>query len=98
MGGTPLSYVHGKNAGKIYSLLIKSGAVTGEPFLDAVLLGDVAKINALLEDGAKINAIEKFTGNTALHFAVMSRNTKIAEMLIHKGIDINAKNKDNRKF
>ena len=86
---TPLICVQGKDTSKIYSFLVKSGATTGVPFLDAVLLGDAAKIDALLKGGAKINVREKYTGNTALHFAVKARNAGIAEMLIHKGIDIN---------
>ncbi|MCL2744773.1 MAG: ankyrin repeat domain-containing protein [Planctomycetaceae bacterium] len=96
LGGTPLSYVGGENcenAGQIYSLLVKSGATTGKPLLDAVLLGNAAKINALLESGTNINATDKFTGNTALHFAVIARNTEIVKILIHKGINANAKNK-----
>jgi len=95
---TPLICVQGKDTSKIYSFLVKSGATTGVPFLDAVLLGDAAKIDALLKGGAKINVREKYTGNTALHFAVKARNAGIAEMLIHKGIDINAKNREQDPF
>ena len=89
---TPLIYVQGENANKIYSILVQSGATTGKPLLDAVLLGDTAKIDALLEGEANINIRENFTKNTALHFAVKARNADIAEILIDKGIDINAKN------
>ena len=58
----------------------------------AVLIGDLAKVKSLIEEGADINAKDA-SGNTPLYYAIQQRNEDIAELLIAKGADVNAKNK-----
>ena len=46
----------------------------------------------LISSGADINISGPFGGGTALHFSVNEGHKEIAELLITKGADINAKN------
>jgi len=49
---------------------------------------------ALLENGAKIDVVDKL-GRTPLHYAVILRDIKIAQLLLDKGADVNKR--DNTK-
>lgn len=47
----------------------------------------------LLDKGAAINAIEKHTGNTALHTAVIKNRPEIVELLLERGAKTDIENK-----
>jgi len=53
--------------------------------------GDLAKVAALLQDGADANAPGKF-GGTALSFSVSGRHQDVAELLLDHGANVNATN------
>lgn len=50
-------------------------------------------MEVLLENGANISALNDHN-ETALHWAAVNPNAKIADLLIKKGIDVNHKNDD----
>lgn len=51
--------------------------------------GNTEKVLELLNDGADINATDKF-GNTPLHFAIRHKHQQVASVLIKNGANINA--------
>ncbi len=59
---------------------------------DAALLGKTAKVKALLNKGADVNAQDK--GVTTLMVAAFGGHTEIVKLLLDKGADVNAKFKD----
>ena len=59
--------------------------------LETAAYGKVKKIKQLIEDGAEINAKDKY-GYTPLHNAACHRNIKVVKQLIKDGAEINAKN------
>ncbi|MDB4713097.1 ankyrin repeat domain-containing protein [bacterium] len=62
------------------------------PIHDAVIFGDLAGVQAELDKGADVNAKDiTWDGWTPLHWAVMSQGREIAELLIAKGANIEAK-------
>lgn len=46
-----------------------------------------------LKNGVDVNSISLISSNTALHYAVIERNTKIVKFLLKRGANINAQNK-----
>jgi hypothetical protein len=58
---------------------------------EAVLLGDIKKVEEAITVGADVNARDR-RGHTLLHIAVERGNKEIAELLIAKGADVNPKN------
>jgi ankyrin repeat protein len=59
------------------------------PLHIAALAGDLAKVKALIEEGANVNA-KNMWGETALHYAAEKGHKEVVELLIAKGADINA--------
>ena len=102
-GFTPLMMALHWNHPDVADFLLDVGAVpTGESPLwgsalrIAVREGRRAIINHLLRSGAKLNVAEAWSGNTALHEAVMYRNYEAIETLITGGVDVKALNKDGK--
>jgi len=60
------------------------------PLGAAATVGDYALAQALLVNGAKISDASK--GETALHAAIAERHGNVAELLIDRGADVNARN------
>jgi cytohesin len=60
------------------------------PLGAASTVGDRALAEALLAHGAKIS--DASTGETPLHAAIAERHGDVAELLIDKGADVNARN------
>lgn len=58
------------------------------PWHDAVRSADIARVKALLESGANVNALDE-RGQTALMNAVIWGNLELAHVLIQNGADIN---------
>jgi ankyrin repeat protein len=60
-----------------------------DPLHIAALAGDLAKLRALIEEGADVNA-KNMWGETALHYAAERGHKEVVELLIAKGADISA--------
>jgi ankyrin repeat protein len=60
--------------------------------IDTAKKGDTAKVNALLNKGADVNAKDK-DGKTALMAASEKGHTEIVKTLIDNGANVNAKSK-----
>ena len=60
-----------------------------EEFLKAVENKDIPKINALLKQGANINARESINGHFALQYAINSPDAALVKLLLDKGADVN---------
>ncbi|HXA52915.1 MAG TPA: ankyrin repeat domain-containing protein, partial [Candidatus Acidoferrum sp.] len=74
----------------VVKLLLEKGAkLDGTEILAATVANDMATIRLLLEKGANVNAKHP-TGITPLHNAAANGNTKLAEMLLARGADVNA--------
>jgi ankyrin repeat protein len=52
---------------------------------------EIGDIESLLEDGADVNAISPYNGETPLHVAVFWGRADIAELLLQRGAEVNAK-------
>jgi len=63
-----------------------------KPLNQAVVDGDIDRVKSDISSGADVNS--KYMGWTLLHIAVRNKRTEIAQLLIDKGADVNAK--DNR--
>jgi ankyrin repeat protein len=60
----------------------------------AVQDGDIEKVQALILDGAKVNAFDQ-VDKTPLHYAVEKEDFKLIDLLLAAGADPNAHNKAN---
>jgi hypothetical protein len=49
--------------------------------------GSPSTIDSLLKSGAKLNAVDRWEGQTALHAAVMSQNYEVVQTLLEAGAD-----------
>jgi ankyrin repeat protein len=62
--------------------------------LEATNIGDKARIKALLEKGADVNARDKYSDETPLFIAVWKKpNIDIVRILLDKGAEVNVRNK-----
>lgn len=64
------------------------------PLMKAVYKGDNNAASAIIESGADINAVNPFTGTSALWMAAAFGNAEVVRILIAKGADLNNKNVD----
>ena len=60
----------------------------------AAAAGDLPAIKRALDDGAKLNALDPQFGITPLAWAALNGKTEAAKLLIEKGADVNAQNRD----
>jgi hypothetical protein len=60
-----------------------------DPMHMAARAGDLAKLSALIEEGANVN-VKNMWGETALHYAAERGHKEVVELLIAKGADIHA--------
>ena len=68
----------------------------GQTYLHfAAYLGAVDATNMLIEDNAKVNAVDHLQC-TALHWAAEKGHVDVAKVLIQNGVDVNAIDKDDR--
>ncbi|MDT8302269.1 MAG: ankyrin repeat domain-containing protein [Sedimentisphaerales bacterium] len=58
---------------------------------EAVLIGNLKRIQSLISSGSDVNAKDEY-GDTPLHKAVSCGFSNVAELLIDNGADINARN------
>ena len=82
------------NQGEIADLLRKDGGKSGavDSIHVAAELGNIEAVKQHLDDGTEVNAKDE-NGLTPLHFA---KTKEIADLLISKGADVNAKEAKNR--
>ncbi|MGE4066919.1 MAG: ankyrin repeat domain-containing protein [Vicinamibacterales bacterium] len=70
-----------------FSVVVQTAAAA--PVADAAMTGDVDGVQALLRDGADVNAPQG-DGMTALHWAAMRDNARLVEMLVYAGANLHA--------
>jgi ankyrin repeat protein len=63
------------------------------PLHDAAFKGSVLMITTLLEEGANVNARNRYS-DIPLHFAAMQGHIEVITALLEAGADVNAFNKD----
>ena len=73
----------------LLAALLTAGHAPDSPVADAAMLGDVARVEALLADGADVSAPQG-DGMTALHWAARASNTPLARLLLGAGADVDA--------
>jgi uncharacterized protein len=96
-GVTPMSLAAEVGNAEIIKLLLEAGADPESPNADgqtALLAvartGNVQAAKLLLDHGAKIDAREKWGGQTPLMWASARRHPEMMQFLISKGADVNA--------
>jgi len=79
----------------LLALVANTYADDVNPMHAAIIMYDKAKVEALLDKGVGVNAIiDNFYGSTPLHKVAMGTSKEIAELLLSKGADVNAREKD----
>src|SRR5262249_39332395 len=63
------------------------------PLHRAIARGNIAEVEVLLRQGASVNTVNE-RGDSALLYAIMVRQTKIAELLVDRGADRSARTKE----
>lgn len=79
----------GRGLGALVVALLLGAGAPDAPVADAAMTGDVARVRALLERGADVNAAQG-DGMTALHWAAMNGSVELAELLISAGAYVDA--------
>jgi ankyrin repeat protein len=69
------------------------GATYSEEFQNAIWKADLSTVESMLEEEPRLVNAENKDGATPLHDAAWTGNKEIAELLIAKGADVNAKDK-----
>jgi ankyrin repeat protein len=64
--------------------------------LEAVRSGNLSQVKTLLKYGANITCYDPEFGGSPLHWACAEGHTKVAELLMDRGANINALNKEGR--
>ena len=76
-------------------LLVGCGESTPDiSILDAAEIGDIEAVKQHIAAGTDLNAVGGLLGWTPLHFAAAFGHKEIAELLIAKGADVNAADRD----
>ena len=73
-------------------LLVVAMSLDAQEIFDAVKANDLTKVKALVENDVSLVSSRDVAGNTLLHHAAIIGSTALAEYLLSKGADINAKN------
>ena len=66
----------------------------GDELCEAAAAGDIEAVKAELNEGADPNARDSELGATPLSWATLFNHVEVAEFLIQKGADVNARNRD----
>lgn len=83
----------GKTTGEIEDLAASS---EGKEFLSRTSWGDMEYITQQIRDNPLFLAVATGEGNTALHFAVITRRNEVIKLLIDEGADIQIANSEGK--
>jgi ankyrin repeat protein/beta-lactamase regulating signal transducer with metallopeptidase domain len=89
----PLFYVLSSNDQDLIDLLLSKGVRAPALHL-AAFKGDLTQVRSICAEGTDINARDDVLNWTPLHWAVSGGQKDIAEFLILKGAEVNARGKD----
>jgi ankyrin repeat protein len=82
------SRLHAQSLGALLvTLLLWGGSPAEAPLADAAMLGDLARVETLIRQGADLNAAQG-DGMTALHWAAELGNTEMALRLVQAGANV----------
>ncbi len=102
-GKTPLlTAVNGNNLDASRALILKGADINAAddkgdtPLRLAILKGSKDFVSLLAHEGAKLDAVDVRTGRTALQEASLRGYSGVVELLLSRGADKNAKDKDGR--
>ena len=73
-------------------LLIAAISIKAQDIFNALKSNDLAKVKLLIEKDATLINLKDEAGNTPLHHAAMIESVEMTELLLSKGVDINAQN------
>jgi ankyrin repeat protein len=100
-GVTPMSLAADVANTQVIKMLLDAGADANSPNADGqtalhavARTGNVEAAELLVKQGAKVDAKEKFGGQTPLMWASARRHPKMMQFLISKGADVNASSTD----
>ena len=76
--------------GLAFWLVAGAGGALAAPIYDAAKSGDVAKLQQLIDSGAKVDELRKGDDATALHVAAYAGKLNAVEALVKAGADVDA--------
>jgi len=91
-GDPPLQYAAYNDHKDIIKLLLEKGATISTVHL-AAYMGDLAKLEAFIQEGVDINTLDGH-GYAPLHYSAQNGQKEAAELLIAKRANVNVKNWD----
>ena len=105
LGVTPLWVACTNGSAGMVARLLAAGAdpniappTGGTPLMRAVRTGNADAVASLLAGGADVNAREGSRGQNALMWAVTRRHSTVAQLLIDRGADLEARTTLSRRF
>lgn len=78
----------------VAALLLVTINVQGQEIFHAIRNNDISRVKALLEKDTSLVNFKDDSGRTPLHYAIITGNTGIVELLINHEADLSARNSD----
>ncbi len=92
----PTSFMHCAKVGLILATLLAGSVARADdsesPLMAAAATGDVARVKALLSQGADVSATDEKFGSSALGWAALEGHKEIVELLLANKADVNGRN------